>query len=140
MLGFLFLHVSSKTTTTHEYTPLEIGIPHVFLFNKPARNFTKPEYARSFLTSIVGSESAESLIKKIKASKSSSTNKVEFKAAPGTSERRFSQTYTVINVIKFNNGVIQCLVSTVEAEASVKSELIIKTSTKRFLRKTRVST
>ena len=141
MLGFLFLHASSKTTTTYEYPPIRIDSPRAYVTDKEAANYTTPEDAKPYLTSLVGSETADSLIKKIKFSKSTGLNKIEVKAGLGsTTYRQFSQTYNVVNIIKFDDGIIQVRGSTIQGLAEVLSQIIIKTTTKRFLRKTKRST
>ena len=114
MLSFLFIH-----TATKEFPVFSILNPRVTTTKIKAYNFTNAQDAKTHISSIVGSDTADTLINKIRILKSVGTDKVSFQggyssktipikgAAGAKTVREFAKKYNIVNLIKFNDGVIQ---------------------------------
>ena len=137
MLSLLLIH-----TETKEFPVFSILNPRVTTTKIKAYNFTNAQDAKTHISSIVGSDTADTLINKIRILKSVGTDKVSFQggyssktipikgAAGAKTVREFAKKYNIVNLIKFNDGVIQVKGFTIISQVDVYSDTVFNVTGK----------
>ena len=139
LFAYLLLLGAAKKKKTEEQRPaITIYNPYTTSVSKGKKTYKSADdpALKSYLTPIVGAQSAASLCKKIKFAKSTGTNAAKLIAGDGyTTTRRFQRKYTLINLKRESDNKITVNSYEVTTTCSVLSQIIRIYKEKRFLGK-----